>query len=206
MTNPDTLEKRPPINATMDALEFERWYWPVDALKEFCQRLNVPASGSKAELRERVAFSLRNPGKVPPKSRRKPRSQKFNWAKEQLARDTRITDDVSFGPNVRSFFKSEIGARFVCHSDFMDWMRANAGATLGDAIEAWHLLEQRKDDPSFRREIAACNNYLQYLRDARDQVAGMSLEDAKTCWDYKKMRPAKDGIVVFEMSDMECLS
>ncbi|MDX8350450.1 DUF6434 domain-containing protein [Cognatiyoonia sp. IB215446] len=189
----------------MDAPEFERWYWPVESLNEFCKQLGLSASGSKAELRERVLFSLQHPREVQSNLRRKSNSSTFNWAKETLDRDTVITDNVSFGPNVRCFFKSAVGARFTCHSDFMDWMRANAGATLGDAIDAWHVLEQRKNDPSFRREIATCNNYLQYLRDARDKVTGMTLEEAKSCWDFKKIRPARNGIVVFEMSDLTCL-
>lgn len=197
----DSAEIRPEMDATMTADAFERWYWPVDALKAFCAGLGVSEAGSKAELRARVTFALRHPGEAPPKAARKKRGG-FNWAKEALTRETVIDDAVSFGPNVRGFFKAEIGKAFVCHGDFMDWMRSNAGATLGDAIAAWHVLEERKADPAFRREIAACNNYLQYLRDAMDRHPGLSLEAAKTCWDYKKVRPAVDGMVVFEDADV----
>ncbi|MEM6760836.1 MAG: DUF6434 domain-containing protein [Pseudomonadota bacterium] len=197
----DSDPTRPPISADLSADAFERWYWPVDQLKALCEMLGLSAAGSKAELRARLAFALRHPTATPPRPTRKKRGR-FNWAKESLTRDTVITETVSFGPNVRRFFQAEIGASFVCHGDFMDWMRNAAGATLGDAIVAWHMLEDRKADPAFRREIAACNNYLQYLRDARDRHPDLSQDAAKRCWDYKKIRPASDGIVIFEDSDI----
>ncbi|MEL6946387.1 MAG: hypothetical protein AAFO73_01970 [Pseudomonadota bacterium] len=77
---------------------------------------------------------------------------------------------------------------------------------MADAAEAWLMLEARKDDPAFRREIAACNNYLQYLRDARDAVPDLTLDEAKACWDIKKLRPAQDGIVVFETVDVALIT
>ncbi|MEM7653336.1 MAG: DUF6434 domain-containing protein [Pseudomonadota bacterium] len=199
------LEVRPPVDPNMASEEFLRWYWPVDLLKSFCDALSIPASGLKAELRHRVAFALAHPGQPLPKPKRKRTDGKVNWAKQTLVPSTVITEAISFGPNVRNFFKQEIGSAFVCHSDFMDWVRANVGATLSDAVVAWRVLEHRKDDPDFRREIAQCNNYLQYLRDARDAVPSLSLEDAKACWDVKNRKPAQDGHVVFERSDIRVL-
>ena len=87
----------------------------------------------------------------------------------------------------------------------MAWVKANAGSTLQDAVDAWYVLEARKLDPEFRREIASCNNYLQYLRDIRDDQPDMRLEQAKRCWDEKKVRPAKDGFVIYEPLDLRFL-
>ena len=195
-------DTRPPVDPSMTAVEFERWYWPVDQLKDFCDALGLSKSGTKADLRKRVAFALTHRGQPQPRPSRQQKSAAFDWASEVLTNGTVITDNISFGPNVRNFFKANIGKKFVCHSDFMLWVRNNAGATLGDGIEAWQVLEERKNDPGFRREIASCNNYLQYLRDARDRHQELSLADAKTCWDYKKVRPAQDGFVVFEDRDL----
>ncbi|MEM9880443.1 MAG: DUF6434 domain-containing protein [Pseudomonadota bacterium] len=200
---------RPPVDRHMSPAEFGRWYWPVEHLKQFCEALSLSKAGTKAELRSRVAYALGHDGAAPPPHRRTSLAGAFNWAKASLTRETVITDTISFGPNVRGFFKAEIGKAFVCNADFMAWVRANPGVCLGDAIDAWSLLEARKADPSFRREIAACNNYLQYLRDARDTFPALSLEAAKACWDYKKVRPAQNGIVVFEARDVHdagCLS
>ncbi|MEL7252562.1 MAG: DUF6434 domain-containing protein [Pseudomonadota bacterium] len=197
------VETRPPADPAMSANEFKRWYWPVEELKLFCDALSLPKSGTKTEMRERVAFKLANPDKPLPRITRNLKAGSFNWSKATLTKDTMITENVSFGPNLRGFFKAEIGKRFVCHSDFMDWVRNNAGANLSDAIEAWQVLEDRKQDPDFRREIATCNNYLQYLRDARDHDPNLTQDTAKACWDYKKIRPAVHGIVVFEDTDIE---
>ncbi len=187
----------------MTAQAFDRWYWSVDALRSFCEQLGLPASGTKAVLRARVLAKLA--GDPPPTTPTRKRAGAFNWAKADLTSNTVITEDVSFGPNVRGYFKAAIGPKFSCHSDFMDWMRANAGATLADAEAAWRMLEARKDDPAFRREIATCNNYLQYLRDARDAHPQLTLDQAKTCWDAKKMQPAPGGYVHFDSTDLACL-
>ena len=87
----------------------------------------------------------------------------------------------------------------------MGWVRENAGATLEDAVNAWKLLEARKDNPSFRREIAACNNFLRYLREVRDANPQLTLDQAKACWDYKKVRPALNGYVIYERADLRCI-
>jgi len=198
-------EVRPDVNEHLSADEFARWYWPVTHLAEFCDRLKISSSGTKAELRTRIMFVLDHPGAPLPKAHSRRPTDKFPWATAVLTPDTVITHGVSFGPNVRSFFKQEIGKKFVCHSDFMDWVRSNVGSTLGEAVSAWHVLEDRKLDPGFRREIAECNNYLRYLRDIRDQNKDLTLEDAIYCWEQKKIRPANDGFVVYEKADLDFL-
>ncbi len=155
-------------------------------------------------MRARVSAALA--GEVFQEPKKPVRKSSFHWSSAALSADTVITDNISFGPKVRGFFADAIGPAFVCHGDFMLWVRANVGKTLGDAIEAWRMLEERKSDPDFRREIASCNNYLQYLRDFRDANPGLSQNDAKACWDAKKIRPAREGFVVYEAEDLEFLT
>ena len=200
-----TDEKRPHVSEHLSAKEFARWYWPVTHLEQFCELLKVSTTGTKAEMRARVFFALDNPGTPPPTTSRRKRQDKFPWASAALTGETVITHGVSFGPNVRSFFKQKIGRKFVCHSDIMEWMKSNVGATLDDAVSAWHVLEDRKLDPTFRREIAECNNYLRYLRDIRDHNQNLTLDEAIACWDQKKIRPTKDGIVIYEKADLTYL-
>jgi len=195
---------RPDFDPAMSREAFELWYWPKAELERICGILKLPKAGSKANLRHRIAHHLQYPDEPPlPPPRR--RSDSIDWGKTVLTPSTIITSSITFGPNVRGFFKQEIGRRFVCHGDFMDWVRNNCGATLQDAIDAWHLLERRKDDPSFRREIAEHNNFLQYLRDFGDALPECSLDEAKICWDAKKVRPAVKGLVVFSPDDVRFL-
>lgn len=193
---------RPAPTSDISAGDFDRWYWPVAELQVFCDLLSLPGTGTKADLRTRVLAKLA--GAEPPKRPRRPKGP--SWGKVQITPETVVTENISFGPNVRGYFKSVIGASFVCHGDFMDWMRSNAGATFADAVAAWQMLEARKEDPAFRREIASCNNYLQYLRDLRDAHPNISLDDAKRCWDAKKVRPAMDGMVIYEPEDLRFLA
>ncbi|MEM8617716.1 MAG: DUF6434 domain-containing protein [Pseudomonadota bacterium] len=204
MSTQDDL--RPAFDRRMTAAEFSRWYWGVSDLKAACEALALPCSGRKQELRDRVYYALPDAPTAPPEPKIPRRKSTFKWASERLTLETVITDNVSFGPNVRGFFAQEIGRNFVCHGDFMAWVKANVGLTLKDAVAAWHMLEARKDDPAFRREIADCNNYLQYLRDLRDANPLVSLDEARHCWDQKKLRPAAEGRVIYEPSDLRFLT
>lgn len=195
---------RPDFDPEMTGIAFQRWYWPKIELERIAALLGLSKAGSKAELRDRIAIHLEDPAAPAPKSARRPKDS-FDWSKADLAADTIITSSIRFGPNVRGFFKREIGKAFVCHGDFMDWVLSNAGCTLADAVDAWRMLERRKTDPAFRREIAEHNNFLQYLRDFADTFPNQSLDDAKICWDNKKIRPAKDGKVIFERTDIRFL-
>lgn len=198
-------EIRPDVSLAISREDFERWYWPVEDLRIFCDLLDVSKAGRKAILRARVAAALSGEPLPKPSSRKRSTFSSFNWAKEALYSHTTITESITFGRNVRQFFKEEIGSKFVCHSDFMDWVKANPGQTLHDATEAWKALEARKADPEFRRNIAECNNYLRYLRDIRDDNPQMSHEQAKQCWDQKKIRPARHGFVVYCRDDLRFL-
>ncbi|MEM8489807.1 MAG: DUF6434 domain-containing protein [Pseudomonadota bacterium] len=92
-----------------------------------------------------------------------------DWIHRSLSLDTVITESITFGPNVRGFFKEAIGKKFRCTSAFIGWVRGNAGATFGDAVDAWHALEGEKSLPGYQPRIAECNNYLRYLRDFRQR-------------------------------------
>ncbi|MEN0003577.1 MAG: DUF6434 domain-containing protein [Bacteroidota bacterium] len=193
---------RPDFSTLTTGEDFNQWYWLKAELVDICKQMNLPYSGSKFELRDRIIYALDNDGAILRKPTKKTSKSKFNWAKAELTLATIITDNVSFGPNFRRFMKAQIGPKFSCHGDFMDWMRANAGKTLQDAVLQWELLEARKADPNFRRDIAAYNQYNQYTRDFLDDNPGKTLKEAKQYWDKKKQLPAAGGAVVYERSDL----
>lgn len=194
---------RPPIQQIKTSEAFRKWYWPVTDLHQFCERLGLPKLGRKAELRDRIILAF--DGKEIPPLPKRPKDKKIDWAKATLKPETLITKNITFGPNVRQFFKAEIGHQFICHTDFMAWVKANPGKTLADAMDVWTLMERQKEDPNFRKEIASCNTYLRYLRHLKDAHPNLTHDESKKCWQAKSKRPALDGMVIFEETDLNYL-
>lgn len=192
---------RPHFENIQSGSEFNQWYWLKAEMVEICKILNLPYSGGKFELRDRIIYALDNDGKLLDKPKVKKVTSKFNWAKEKLSLETIITDSVTFGKNFRGFMTAQIGNHFSCHSDFMDWVKANPGKTLQEAVLKWEELERRKEDPTFKREIAQHNMLSQYVRDFLEAHPELAFKDALAAWKLKKEMPMKDGFVKYEKGD-----
>ena len=194
---------RPKFEEIKTGSEFNRWYWLKEEMVDICKRAGLPTNGRKFDLRDRIMFALDNGGKVFAGSKKQKKTSKFDWAKAELSLETVITDNVTFGPNFRRFMKSEIGDAFSCHSDFMDWVKSNVGKQLSDAADQWRALEKRKENPNFKRVIAANNMLAQYTRDFLADNKNKTLKDATRYWELKKQLPTKDGFVRYQRSDLE---
>ncbi len=197
--------ERPDFKDIKTGEAFNRWYWLKKEMIQICKAAQLPTSGSKFELRDRIMYALDHQGKLNPEIRKKRSKSKFDWAKSKLTPDTKITDNITFGQNLRQFMKSQIGDHFSFNTDFMAWAKTNVGKTLADAVVQWTLLEERKQDPHFRTDIAEHNMFNQYLRDFLDDNKGLNFATAKTCWLLKKQMPMKDGFVRYERSDLELI-
>lgn len=193
-------EQRPDLTTLSTSQAFRRWYFLKSELVEFCKAKGIPATGNKIEVSDRIASYL-DSGQIPKAAPKKRGSSKFNWAKSELTLETIITDSVTFGKNFRGFMTTQIGSQFVCHSDFMDWVRAHSGKTLADAVEAWHALEARKLDPTFKRDIAPQNMLAQYTRDYFEDNPNGSREELMRLWNIKKSLPNEKG-VIYHPSDL----
>ncbi|MEM1259530.1 MAG: DUF6434 domain-containing protein [Bacteroidota bacterium] len=194
---------RPKFEEIKTGNEFNQWFWLKEEMVEICKRSGLPVSGRKFDLRDRIMYALDHEGKVKPEPKKQKQRSKFNWAKSKLSLETRITDNVSFGPNFRRFMKSQIGNTFSCHSDFMDWVKSNTGKPLSEAVYKWNELEKRKEDPNFKRKIADNNMLAQYIRDFLEDNKNRTLKDAKNYWNLKKQLPTKNGFVRYESSDLK---
>ncbi len=193
---------RPDFENITSGAEFNTWYWLKEEMVAICKNAGLPANGRKFELRDRIMYALDNNGKL--RQQAKPKKQsKFNWVKATLTPETVITDNISFGPNFRNFMKHQIGDKFSCHSDFMDWVKANEGKTLAKAVEQWFALEARKENPQFKRDIADNNMFNQYTRDFLDAYPKKNLKDARKYWLLKKALPMQNGFVRFEKTDLD---
>ncbi|MEN1784417.1 MAG: DUF6434 domain-containing protein [Bacteroidota bacterium] len=194
--------ERPRFEEITSGAEFNTWYWLKSELVHICKTAGLPSTGRKFELRDRIMYALDHNGAIKAKPKKLKATATFNWAKAALTLDTVITDNISFGPNFRRFMKDQIGPHFKCHSDFMDWAKANAGETLKTAVVQWEQLEARKNDPNFRRVIADNNMYSQYIRDFLDDNPGYTLQEVKHYWLLKKECPTTDGFVRYNRSDL----
>lgn len=63
----------------------------------------------------------------------------FDWHSAPLQNATVITGDFRVTQNVRRFFHEQLGRKVNFSRDFMDWMRANVGGTLGEALTEYQL-------------------------------------------------------------------
>ena len=193
---------RPDFPLIASGEEFNRWYWLKEEMVDILKAIGLPYTGGKFELRDRIMYALDHEGSLKPAEKKARPQSKFNWAREVLTPDTLITDNVSFRPNLRRFMKGEIGPKFSCHSDFMDWVKENPGKTLEDAVKAWEDLEARKKDPTFKRDIADHNMLAQYVRDFLADQPDKSLKDALQFWNLKRHLPMENGFVRYASEDL----
>lgn len=195
--------QRPNFQNIQTGEEFNQWYWLKTEMVDICKQAKLPHTGSKFELRDRIMYALDNDGKVLKQPKKTRKTSKFNWAKAELTLNTRITDNISFGPNFRRFMQSQINQKFSCHGDFMNWVKANVGKTLQDAILKWLDFENRKQNSNFKRDIAKHNMMSQYVRDFLANNDGYSFKEVIEIWKIKKTLPMKNGLVKYESSDLK---
>ncbi|MEM7544312.1 MAG: DUF6434 domain-containing protein [Pseudomonadota bacterium] len=193
-------ETRPDITTITTGKELRRWYWLKAELLVEAQRRDLPTSGSKQDLIDRIATYLDTGKVMRPAARGRARTG-FNWARDPITPDTVIDAGYSNGPNVRDFFITEIGSRFRFNITFMDWMKANTGRAMSDAVTAWLAIETDRKAGK-RQPIPASNQYNRYTRDFFDANPGASIEDARRCWKAKRAKPGHNR---YEPQDLDIL-
>ena len=187
---------RPELNKDLDGKTFRDYYYLKEELVEFCRNNNLPTSGGKTELTERIAVFL-DSGEV-----MKPASKgKRTTSVGELTEDTLIESNFVCSEKHREFFKEKIGKSFSFNVLFQKWLKTNAGKTYGDAIEAYYrILEEKKNG---RTAIDKQFEYNTYIRDFFDDNKDKSLEDAIACWKYKKSLAGHNR---YERSDLVALN
>ena len=100
----------------------------------------------------------------------------------------------------RAFSAEKAGKGFSFCVPFQKWLRANAGKTCGDAVQAYHqILEEKKTHPS---TIDRQFEYNTYIQDFFADNPGRSLEEAIACWKHRK---SQRGAHRYERTDLEAL-
>jgi len=164
-----------------------KWYWLKSELVAYARQTGIRYGGSKFDILDRLATKLDGIETNVPKSAKVDLG--VNWKNRTLTVDTVITNSYTNSKNSRNFFKVHCGQRFAFSIRFMDWMKDNAGKTLGDAIIEWKRLEKLKLDKTFESAIPSGNQFNKYLRDFFADNPGNSMEKARQCWKRKRSLP-----------------
>ncbi len=172
------MNERPELNKNLDSKAFLNYYWLKDELVAFCRKNGLPSSGSKQEITERIAAFLDSGEIVKSVSVRK------TSIVGEITPDSVIEPDIVCSEKHRAFFKEQIGKSFSFNVAFQKWLKANAGKTYKDAIDAYHeIIESKK---KAKTKIDSQFEYNTYIRDFFADNKGHTLEDAIKCWKYKK--------------------
>ena len=186
------MSERPKLNKELNAITFRSFYYLKQELADFCKENGLPATGSKAEPTDRIAYFLDTGSVLKPSAGRK---TAVNIG--TLTEDTVIEPNIVCSEKHRAFLCEKIGKSFSFNVPFQKWLKANAGKTYGDAIRAYdRILEEKKQT---KTEIGGQFEYNTYIRDFFADNPGKSLHDAIVCWNYKKGLP---GHHRYEQSDL----
>lgn len=178
----ERINARPELNNVLDGKSFRKWYWLKEELVSFCKANEIPATGSKTELTERIAYFL-DTGKVKKITKTKRASNKVT----DITLESIIESDFVCSEVHRAFFKEQIGASFSFNVAFQKWLKNNTGKTYKEAVAAYYeILENKKKNKTV---IDKQFEYNTYVRDFFAANKGCSLDDAIKCWNYKKCLP-----------------
>ena len=178
---------RPILHIDLSVEEFLDYYWLKAELQEFCRGNGLSAAGSKGEITDRISTFLRTGEIINPlrQATARPKAQQ-----EELNLDTIITANHRCSQKIRAFFKTVIPA-FHFSTFIQHYFKQNIGKTYRDAVTAWHEEEERKKDPSYKRDIAPQFEYNRFIRDyfADTNNKGKSQAEAIEAWDNCKRLP-----------------
>ena len=190
------MSERPELNRELDGKTFRSYYYLKEELVDFCREYNLPVSGGKIELTDRIACFLDTGNVLQTSAKRK---TTINVG--LITENTIIEPNIVCSEKHRTFFIEKIGKSFSFNVLFQKWLKGNAGKTYGDAINAYYqILEEKKKG---KTTIDKQFEYNTYIRDFFEDNQGRSLEEAITCWKYKK---SLQGHNRYEQSDLIALS
>lgn len=195
--------ERPAIDTICDGAELKRWYWLKAELLVHARALGLRTTGGKFEILERIAHFLDTGEKsssqsTPPRAR-----SKFDWHAEPLNDQTVLTDSYKSTQNVRSYFETALGDGFKFNIEFMAWLKANGGKTLGDACEEYRAMKLRESAPGFKSKIEPHNQFNQFTRDFLADNPDLGMQDVRRIWAAKIKRPSEDGRHVYDPKDRD---
>lgn len=187
--------KRPDLDTRLDSKSFKEYYYLKEELIDFCRKNDLQTTGGKLELAERISDFL-DTGVKSYKTHNNKKTKIVN----DITLDTLIEENFVCSEKHRAFFKEKIGKSFSFNVQFQKWLKANAGKTYHNSIEAYYqILEDKKNN---KTAIDKQFEYNTYIRDFFEDNKGKTLDDAIRCWKYKK---SLQGHNKYEKSDLIAL-
>ncbi|MBM7715397.1 hypothetical protein JOC94_002384 [Bacillus thermophilus] len=182
---------RPSLTKNASVESFKAFYWLKEELQSFCRENGISASGSKIEISNRIETFLRT-GEIK-KTARKSKTNKKVQPQADLSLDTVIMENHRCSQHVRAFFKSVI-PNFHFSTYIQNYFKNNVGKTYRDVVDAWYEEEERKKDPSYKKNIAPQFEYNQFIRDffADPKNKGKSRKEAIAAWNVIKQFPGSN--------------
>lgn len=157
------MDTRPILSKAISLEDFQKFYWLKEELLTFCRQEGLSTQGGKLEIAARIEHFLTTGQEKKAAKRSKPKST-FDWSREALSDKTVITDNYKNTENVRAYFKQCIGPQFKFNVEFMNWMKANLGKTLGEAVSQYKTIRSNAVN-NHEKVISPQFEYNTYLRD-----------------------------------------
>lgn len=177
---------RPILKKELNVQDFRNFYWLKEELQTFCRENGMSASGSKIEISDRIAILLQT-GEIQ-KPLRKWKSTSKVTTLSDLSLDTVITENHRCSQEVRAFFKKVINPKFHFSTYIQNYIKNNTGKTYRDVVNVWYEEEERKKDPTYKKQIGSQFEYNQFTRDyfMDSENKGKNREDAINAWNVIK--------------------
>lgn len=190
------MTERPALDKKLDSKIFRDFYYLKEELVDFCRKNDLPVSGGKIELTDRIAYFLDTGEILSAKTVKKKVADVSD-----INEDTKIEADFVCSERHRAFFKEHIGDSFSFNVAFQRWLKSNAGKTYKEAIMTYYrILEDKKKG---KTKIDKQFEYNTYVRDFFADNQGKTLEEAIKCWKYKKQLKGHNR---YERSDLEAMN
>ena len=121
--------ERPVLDKNLDSKTFRDFYYLKEELVGFCRENDLPASGGKLEITDRISYFL-DTGEVLSVGEAKKRTTVI----QNIFEDTKIESDFVCSEKHRAFFKEHIGNSFSFNVAFQKWLKNNEVKTYKVSI------------------------------------------------------------------------
>ena len=186
---------RPPLTKSISLEDFQNYYWLKEELQIFCREHDLPASGSKIEIIERISHYLHT-GKIL-KNSSGPKASKTSLSYKDLSLQPVLTENPRCSEDVSAFIKEKIGANFHYTVALQKFFKEKIRKTYEDAITFWYEENERKKDPTYKTTISSQFEYNRFTRDFFEDPnnKGKSKADAIAAWNEIKAKPGSNAYV-----------